>query len=271
MKDRIQRSRFELKYVVSQATALEIRDWARRFLDLDEYSEGQPDFAYPVHSLYLDSEAMKTYWDTVNGNKNRFKLRVRFYTDDPHGPVFFEIKRRMNHCILKERAAVHREAAPSILTGQMPSPEALWTDNSKHLAALQHFCRLVRALQASPTAHVAYFREAYMPAADNPARLTLDRAVCWERDESGCLSTAMWNPILIWGNAVVLELKFTDRYPNWFGDLVRTFDLRQCGAAKYADGVTLMEGRLPQHQRMPRPNRDWHWPRVERDSVLAHE
>jgi hypothetical protein len=36
------------------------------------------------------------------------------------------------------------------------------------------------------------------------------------------------------------ELKFTDRFPNWYRDLVETFDLTQCGAAKYCMGVTAL-------------------------------
>jgi hypothetical protein len=78
----------------------------------------------------------------------------------------------------------------------------------------------------------------------------------------------MSKPLLVWGRAVVLELKFTDRYPNWFRDLVQIFNLRQCGAAKYADGVTLLHGRLPQHRRMPPQNPDLDWP-SKRD-VIAH-
>jgi hypothetical protein len=38
----------------------------------------------------------------------------------------------------------------------------------------------------------------------------------------------------------VLELKFTNRFPDWFKELVRVFGLMQCGAAKYVDGVTLV-------------------------------
>ena len=39
---------------------------------------------------------------------------------------------------------------------------------------------------------------------------------------------------------MVLELKFTNRFPDWFADLVRVFGLRQCGAAKYVDGAALL-------------------------------
>jgi hypothetical protein len=36
---------------------------------------------------------------------------------------------------------------------------------------------------------------------------------------------------------VILELKFSGRFPDWFKDLVRVFGLRQGSASKYADGI----------------------------------
>jgi hypothetical protein len=48
------------------------------------------------------------------------------------------------------------------------------------------------------------------------------------------------DPVVVFGNEVVLELKFTDRFPDWFKELVRVFGLMQCGAAKYVEGVTLI-------------------------------
>lgn len=39
------------------------------------------------------------------------------------------------------------------------------------------------------------------------------------------------------GKIVVLELKFTTRFPNWFRELMETSDCIQEGAAKYATGI----------------------------------
>ena len=50
----------------------------------------------------------------------------------------------------------------------------------------------------------------------------------------------MIRPVTVFGNKVILELKFTNRFPDWFKELVRVFGLMQCGAAKYVDGVTLV-------------------------------
>jgi len=50
----------------------------------------------------------------------------------------------------------------------------------------------------------------------------------------------MANPTRIFGDVVILELKFTTRFPGWFADLVRTFNLMQYSASKYAEGVLIM-------------------------------
>src|SRR5688572_13517455 len=238
-KDKLQASRFELKYIIPEETALQIRDYVRSYLELDENGVGKPNYSYPVHSLYLDSDDLKLYWSTINGDKNRFKLRIRFYNNNPETPVFFEIKRRMNNCIMKKRGSVRREAVARLLAGHMPEPSFLVSKEAKHMFAVQDFCRLTQEIGAKPKVHIGYYREAYVPHDDNSARLTMDREVRSEPELTPRLNTKMLRPILVWGKDIVLELKFTNRFPEWFRDLVRVFGLRQCGAAKYVDGVAL--------------------------------
>jgi len=159
--DKLQASRFERKYLIREEVALGIREFVQSYLELDEHSAGMSDFAYPVHSLYLDSDDLKTYWHTINGNKNRFKLRVRYYNERPDAPAFFEVKRRVNNCILKQRAAVRREAVDQILAGQMPAPGELISRDGKAEMALLHFIELMQQIDAKPKAHVAYYRSCF--------------------------------------------------------------------------------------------------------------
>src|SRR6267142_3301415 len=119
-RDRMQQSRYELKYLVNEETAAKVRDFVRCYIALDEYGVGRPNYSYDVHSLYLDSENLDIYWRTVNGDKNRFKLRLRYYSDNPDTPVFFEIKRRMKDVILKQRGGVRQSAVEMILNGHIP-------------------------------------------------------------------------------------------------------------------------------------------------------
>jgi hypothetical protein len=227
-----------MKYIVEDRVALGIRDWVRSYLDIDEHGATRPNLSYPVHSIYLDSPDLKLYQSTVNGDKNRFKLRLRFYENRPDAPVFLEIKSRMNNCISKQRSRVRAEAVSGLLAGHLPDPAHLVSQEPKQLAALQRFCQLVNELRAEPRTHVAYLREAWISREDNSVRVTMDREVRTETDPVARLVPELTNPVLVFGDQVVLELKFTGRFPDWFKELVRIFGLMQCGAAKYADGVT---------------------------------
>jgi SPX domain protein involved in polyphosphate accumulation len=240
MAHALQAQRYELKYVIPEDAALQVRDYVRAYLEIDEFGATMSGFSYPVHSLYLDSDDLYLYRTTINGDKNRFKLRLRYYEDRPDAPVFFEVKRRMNSIIMKQRGGVKREHVADLLAGHFPDPSFLLSKDPKHLNAVQNFCTLMLRIGARPKAHIGYMREAWISPQDNSVRVTLDRDVQCHPEPTPRLSTAPGTPVTTFGKNVILELKFTNRYPNWVGDLVRTFGTMQCGAAKYADGVAVL-------------------------------
>lgn len=246
-RDRLQTQRFELKYLVTEATARAVRQFVRCYLKPDEFAETMPDNAYPVHSLYLDSPDLATYQAVQTGEKNRFKLRIRYYSDTDKA-VHFEIKRRTNDVISKSRATVHREFVRPLLDGTPPQLRHLVKPDPKHFAALQEFCRLMHKLGATPRSHVAYTREAWMSSADNSMRITFDRAVKCEPEFGAKLTTAVDDAVAPFDDRVVLELKFVDRLPNWCLEMIRVFGLVRGGAPKYAQGVYLLgEHRVSNH------------------------
>ena len=246
-RDRMQQSRFELKYLIQESTAERVRDFVRCYLNMDENSVGKPDYSYPVHSLYLDSDSLEIYWRTVNGDKNRFKLRLRFYSDHPDTPIFFEVKRRMKDIILKQRGAVKQSAVPLLLSGQYPSSEHMVSRDAKGMVSVQKFINLMVELHAKPKSHIFYRREAYV-SDDDQVRVTLDRDVYSEPNLTPFIKVKMTNPVHAYKGFVILELKFTNRFPNWFRELVRMAQVMQCGAAKYLSGVQLMgRNRLGAH------------------------
>ena len=237
--DRLQTQRFELKYLVSEETALAIRRYVSCFLKPDEFAATQKDFSYPVHSLYLDSPDLATYQAVQNGEKNRFKLRIRYYRNDD-ATVYFEIKRRTNDVISKMRAKVRREAVQALLNGHPPQLRHLAKPDARQFVALQEFCRLMHRLNATPKSHVAYTREAWMSPVNNSMRITFDRAVQCEPEFSAGLTTGLGAAVQPFEEKVILELKFVDRIPNWCAEMVRLFGLVRGGAPKYAHGIALM-------------------------------
>ena len=156
----------------------------------------------------------------MHGEKNRFKLRVRFYDDS--GPVFCEIKRRVNLVILNQRGVDRRDCIQQLLEGAPPIHTFLVEpENVKHLKALQNFCSLRDKIHARPSTYTSYVREGYERLGDNAMRVTFDRELragkYQRRLDIANLET--WTELKMDG--VVLELKFTDRFPEWMHTLVQ--------------------------------------------------
>jgi len=235
--DRMQLQRWELKYVVPEEVALAVREFVRSYLELDEYGAKRADLSYTIHNLYLDSNDLAIYWGTINGDKNRYKLRLRFYEDNAQAPVFFEIKRRMNEAIMKQRGGVKRPAVQAVLAGHLPTAAEMVSGDPRQLVALQRFVELSNRHCAHPVAHVRYEREAWISVHDNSVRVTMDRNVLISPEFVARFTDQLDDPTTVFGRLVVLELKFTGRFPDWFKELVRIFNLRQGSASKYADGI----------------------------------
>ena len=233
---RHQKQRYEYKYVIPPRLVAPMRDFLRAYLELDYYSSRQPDLAYPIHSLYLDSADLHLYQTTINGDRNRNKLRVRYYEPEGQSPLFFEIKKRSDSVIYKHRATVRREVFRELLAGRAPSWGDLHEKEEAQWLELLKFTDLLRQLDARPQTHVWYRREAWL-SKDNSVRVTFDRQIGTAPNPHGLLDADLALMVPIFENQVVLEIKFTNRFPLWLNELVSAFGLRQGSAAKYVDGV----------------------------------
>src|SRR5690606_32848794 len=133
-------------------------------------------------------------------------------------PVYLEIKRRMNNTISKERAPIKREAVDRVLGGHLPSPSDFASASPRQLVAAQKFVEHLNDLGAKPRVHVSYLREAWLPFDhSNAVRVTLDRRVRSCVEPTARLIPEMTHPVSVFGDQVVLELKYTSHFPSWFG------------------------------------------------------
>jgi len=229
--DAVTSQRFEMKYLISDVEAEEIKSYLSAFMMPDD--KARFGHRYMLSSLYLDTPGMNLFWSSNLGEKNRFKLRVRTYSEDPNEPLFCEIKRRMNGIILKKRAAIHREYLPEILAGTTPRPEMMYLldefDN------LHRFADLLQQVDARPCMHVRYRREAYMSVFGDPMRITFDSNLSClpvpETQNRVRMNGAGWK--YLDHHPVILELKFTDSYPPWLHEFVQRFRLFRDSCAKY--------------------------------------
>jgi hypothetical protein len=234
-------NRYELKYLVDERRARGIRDFIKCYLQRDRYSQPDLAYAYPIYSLYLDGPGLMLYSATCQGLKNRYKLRVRYYDHNPATPAFFEIKRRVGDAIVKERAGVRKDAVQQLLAGGCPRREDLLDHRDvDDFFVLRRFCELRAAIGAVPRIIVRYEREAWVSRSGELMRTSFDRRVACARYE-GSLEPRTWTDGRV--PAVILELKFTGRYPVWMRELVLDWDLHRLAMPKY---VHCMD-QLPRH------------------------
>ena len=227
-------SRYECKYIVDEEQAELVRRFMEPFVKLDAYAAREPKNRYRISSLYLDSRDLALYRMNEVGYPNRYKLRVRTYSDDPAGPVFFEVKRRVTGIVHKVRARTDRATAEHYLetvrADGRPAPPC-------PLPGAEEFTRLVGESNALSAMRVKYLREAWESTGGDPVRITFDTNLERAVTPDGSLSIADgdWRATPLGG--IVLEIKFTNTFPGWVQSMVDTLELERGSCAKYALSV----------------------------------
>ncbi len=247
MAIRMQAARFEMKYLVNDAQVEGIRRYLRGRLVLDENNDPNDLSGYTVCSLYLDGPRFQLYNQTMQGSKNRFKLRIRLYDNNPDAPAFLEIKRRETDIIKKKRAAIKKKAALQILQGAHPSTTMLFKKNGD-MDALDRFCRLTRNIDADGAAYVVYKREAYVSPGSDHIRVTFDRELYGGYYRTGSELMVPETGVYPKWSGCVLEMKFTDRFPDWMHEVAQIFSLQRTSVPKYVmcvDALGVLEGGGP--------------------------
>ena len=230
------RWRHELKYRISESKAEVVAQFIKPYLHLDRYCKLRRGGRYPIVSLYLDSNDFLLCRESLTGQKNRYKLRIRSYTDEPDYPCFFEIKRRMDATILKSRARIMHQDVATLLSGLSLPPQNYNVDDED---ALRQFRLYMDSINARPVIQVRYMRQAYEGDSDNRVRVTFDRQLCYKVTTAPevALNSRGWQHHSISLSGVILEIKFTGAYPAWIGQMAKYFDLRQQPISKYVSSV----------------------------------
>jgi SPX domain protein involved in polyphosphate accumulation len=240
LADRTLSCRYELKYHISELKAKAIAEFMKPYIQVDRYCKLQRSGDYPIVSLYLDSNDLQLCQESLRGHKNRFKLRIRSYTDEPDYPRFFEIKRRINTIINKSRARVMDRDVPILLSGLSLPPQNYTAD----IDSINQFQLYMKSIQARPLVLIRYKRQAFEGDSENKVRVTFDRelAYCVTNRPQVRLGGRGWqrNPYTMGG--VILEIKFTDRYPAWLSQMVKYFSLEAQSISKF--GSSIMDSRL---------------------------
>lgn len=217
--------RFELKYVLSVPQYQAVHAVISQRLPADPYANKHG--FYYIASLYYDTPAYKSYLDTKAGIRNRVKYRLRSYSHQAKASpqVFWEIKRKFDMAVVKDRGVLSTSQTQQTLNHPtITHPDAVI---SQYLAAMRRYPLNEKVI-------IRYKREPFM--AENPEiRVTFDHEIVISTPKMPYEADAEGFHIL--GNGVIMEIKFIGSLPKWLGRVIMQFDLQRVPFSKYVLGL----------------------------------
>lgn len=230
------RARYEFKYLLRPEQEDWIRQVARMYSDPDPYGDNG---VYDVCSMYYDTWDWKLALQTVEGVRNRMKVRIRTYGFTPEFPVFAEDKSRVGTSICKSRAQIPREHWAVLSRGEPPPAGGLKAAKPSHQPYYDRIRGLFDLLDLRPRLWVKYQREAYGSSYGDGARLTFDRFLRVQPPDSERIDQPddnAWQRVQL-DEPTILELKFNNAFPHWMSTIVHQMQLRRVSCSKYVLGV----------------------------------
>jgi hypothetical protein len=112
------------------------------------------------------------------------------------------------------------------------------------LNSINQFQLYMKTIQAKPLVLIRYMRQAFEGDSENRVRVTFDRqlAYCITNRPEVRLGGRGWQRNPFTEGGVILEIKFTDRYPAWLSQMVKYFSLEARSISKFASSI--MDSRL---------------------------
>ncbi|MCB0635462.1 MAG: polyphosphate polymerase domain-containing protein [Lewinella sp.] len=244
--------RYEHKFFVPIYQLDKLRHYLLPFMEPDPFAVSHGG-AYTVRSIYFDTPAMQCYFDKVAGIKRRNKVRLRGYNcDGETGTVFFEIKKKVDDPLFKNRFALPYREAKKVLSGA-PLEHCLGPGKADGKSAdnVRRFMYHVYARQMHPVVTVIYDREPFQPIlddGDNRLRITLDKHLRVAAYPSLDQLYEERDVRAVRPNFFIMEIKFNQYFPSWMKPVIQAFGLRKGPASKYAMSIeTLGLGQARQY------------------------
>ena len=237
------RARYELKFPISLAQKLKFVKEVCPGVVADTNGVCA---TYRVSSMYFDTADLRAYWQKMDGEAVRSKIRLRYYTAAAENQpriqtAFMEIKHRLNDLVLKERVQLTDEGANTILADVREL-----VDLDRHVIAnippaarttVERIQRAASAPNFSAVNVISYLREAWEGSVDRRLRLTFDSS-CQAYAPQSYLDVAFnCGTRILREGEFIMEVKFDEAIPRWIRDLVARNGLHLQRFSKYAYGV----------------------------------
>ena len=229
--------RYEFKYIVDLDT---MRSFQKKLEETMMADPNSIDGGYHVNSIYYDTDDLSCYFEKLDGEKRRFKIRVRWYgelfkeSDLSSLKLFTEIKHRNNDMNFKNRLKVQGKYLPEFAenrdllgkVSQLVEKEDIFEATTiEHISSQKLFF---------PLCIVSYYRRAFFCRFNPRLRVTFDTGLRVMGTKNILnISSENGNPVLP-KDLCVLEIKFNWAMPIWLMEICREAGLNLRRFSKYA-------------------------------------
>lgn len=232
--------RFEIKYQIPVSERERLVRYLRGFMKLDSHAKNYLD--YEVRSLYFDSPQRKAYFEKINGEKFRKKLRIRYYPnfeDDQEKKVFIEIKRKTNENVSKARICVPSNQVFQIINGDSQIAEDIYQISShQDKKTLEEIWYLKKRFNLKPVCAISYKRQALTGIIENNFRVTFDTNLRVSKNHINLINLNKdYSKLILPRNRAVMEIKFNNIIPKWAIKIVQANNCTQEKISKFASGL----------------------------------
>ncbi|MFZ1496031.1 MAG: polyphosphate polymerase domain-containing protein [Saprospiraceae bacterium] len=226
--------RYEYKYVINKELLLSLRQMTAPFTEIDKHAKHLLHQQYTVRSIYYDTPDLAMFHAKTEHLSHRLKVRIRGYNEYmPEKEVFFEIKRKYQGPIVKNRAKIRFEDAVKLMQNSALEEFEINTENSDNL---KRFFYQLYSKRLQPLINIIYEREPFIGkvnSKNNDFRMTIDknlRVIAHPKIEQLFSDEGT---SLVMPEQFILEIKFNLACPEWVKPILAKLAVEKVPASKY--------------------------------------
>jgi len=225
-------SRHEYKFPMTYDNMDRLLDDLLPYIEQDEHADENG--YYTISSIYLDNDTWQCFYETINKDRYRQKVRLRVYGEVNNDSVsFFEIKSKFKGLVLKRRVKMRLGDAmrfmEACVNGEDPNVDEYECSNRQILKELK---QVIVSKNLKPVVVVSYERLALFYKEDPRLRITFDVNIR-TRDYDIDLTKGSHGDYVTADNVAILEVKSDRNVPFWLVRILSKYGYRNQTFSKY--------------------------------------
>ncbi len=235
-------SRYEFKFPISYDDMDRIIDDLIPYVKADEYVNRYG--IYTISSIYMDNDQLECYYETLNGDFFRQKVRLRVYgkINEDMSESFFELKSKIDGLVVKRRVKMRLGDAMAFMNDCMQNGDTCDTEKyrSSNGQILKEIKQVIIQKSLKPINVISYERMPFVALDDDRLRITFDFNLR-SRDEDIDLTHGTAGEARCPKKVAILELKTNKNLPYWLVKILAKYNYRNQTFSKYCSHYSPMK------------------------------